>query len=377
VWTRTESVCQFRAKPKLLQLFRRCGSVNIARNAFCYLGGRRAIAGRRRRVEQQRFAWLWPRGTMTHVASAQNGLPAEGRSRTRAGRAESVEERWLAWGRSGFAVAVVLVLIALGSANIQMRARWHEVEDGVLWSERAEGVIATEIAAGSAAARAGVQRGDVLIAVNGSPVQSAADVIEYEHRGAPGTRLTYTLLRLGARQAVDVSLVPAPQGSPMYFVLAAVGLFTLFVGASVRLRRPRDQATLHFFWLCVAFFGAFTFSFNGPFDRLDWVFYWGDATAMALLPPLLLHFTLVFPERPDHEARSTAFVPLVYLPALALAAARIVVVARGSQGGLPGPVFSRAIDTLERVEHLYLTVCAVAALAILARAFQQITSRTA
>ena len=84
----------------------------------------------------------------------------------------------------------------------------------------------------------------------------------------------------------------------MYFVLAAVGLFTLLVGASVRLRRPRDQATLHFFWLCVAFFGAFTFSFNGPFDRLDWVFYWGDAIAMALLPPLLLHFTLVFPERP-------------------------------------------------------------------------------
>ena len=84
----------------------------------------------------------------------------------------------------------------------------------------------------------------------------------------------------------------------MYFVLAAVGLFTLLVGASVRLRRPRDQATLHFFWLCVAFFGVFTFSFNGPFDRLDWVFYWGDAVAMALLPPLLLHFTLVFPQRP-------------------------------------------------------------------------------
>ena len=84
----------------------------------------------------------------------------------------------------------------------------------------------------------------------------------------------------------------------MYYVLAAVGLFTLLVGTSVRLKRPRDQATLHFFWLCVAFFGAFTFSFNGPFDRLDWVFYWGDAVAQALLPPLLLHFTLVFPQRP-------------------------------------------------------------------------------
>src|SRR5207249_2479126 len=132
--------------------------------------------------------------------------------------------------------------------------------------------------------------------------------------------------------ALDVSLAPAPQGSSMYFVLAAVGLFTLFVGASVRLRRPHDQATLHFFWLCVAFFGAFTFSFNGPFDRLDWIFYWGDAAAMALLPPLLLHFTLVFPERPDDKGQvSPAFVPIAYLPALALAAARIITVARGSQ----------------------------------------------
>ena len=63
----------------------------------------------------------------------------------------------------------------------------------------------------------------------------------------------------------------------------------------MRLRRPDDQATLHFFWLCVAFFGAFTFSFTGPLDRLDWIFYWGDAVAMALMPALLLHFTLEFP----------------------------------------------------------------------------------
>ena len=89
----------------------------------------------------------------------------------------------------------------------------------------------------------------------------------------------------------------------MYFVLASVGLFTLLVGAAVRVRRPRDQATLHFFWLCVAFFGAFTFSFNGPFDRLDWVFYWGDAIATPLLAPLLLHFMLVFPERPASAER--------------------------------------------------------------------------
>src|SRR5206468_12449049 len=150
---------------------------------------------------------------------------------------------------------------------------------------------------GSAGAAAGILRGDVLAALDGSPIQSPADVVDFEHRSRAGTRLTYSLLRLGARQALDVSLVPVPQGSSLYFVLAGVGLFTLVVGALVRLRRPNDQATLHFYWLCIAFFGAFTFSFNGPFDRLDWIFYWGDAIAMALLPPLLLHFTVVVPAR--------------------------------------------------------------------------------
>ena len=84
----------------------------------------------------------------------------------------------------------------------------------------------------------------------------------------------------------------------LYLALAGVGLFTLLVGTGVRLRRPENQATLHFFWLCVAFFGVLTFSFSGRLDLLDWVFYWGDVVAMLLLPPLFVHFALVFPERP-------------------------------------------------------------------------------
>src|SRR5438034_9233081 len=114
------------------------GSVNIPRNGLCYLDGRPSTErGRRRHVERRRppLDWSWLRGSMTHVSSAHTGLPADGQS-ARTGRAEPAEGRWLAWGRPAFAVVIVLVLIALGIANIQMRARWHEVEDGVLWSER-------------------------------------------------------------------------------------------------------------------------------------------------------------------------------------------------------------------------------------------------
>ena len=98
------------------------------------------------------------------------------------------------------------------------------------------------------------------------------------------------------------------------------------MGASVRLRRPDHQATLHFFWLCIAFFGVLAFSFSGRLDTLDRVFYWGDVVAMLMLPPLFLHFALMFPERPDAWARSDAgrpLLPLLYLPALLLGAARV------------------------------------------------------
>ena len=68
------------------------------------------------------------------------------------------------------------------------------------------------------------------------------------------------------------------------FVRQQSALDAALVGSGVRIARPGNQATLHFFWLCVAFFGAFTFSFNGPFDPLDWTFYWGDVVAMLMLP---------------------------------------------------------------------------------------------
>ncbi len=290
-------------------------------------------------------------------------------------RPEPLEPAWRSWARSLSVAAVVLVLTALGIANIVMRAQWHEVEDGVLWAARAEGVTAVEVAADSSGAASGIQPGDILIAIDGAAVDSVSEVVEHQHRGHAGTTLTYTLVRLGTQRALDISLAAISRPSSMYFVLAGVGLFTLMVGASVRLRRPRDQATLHFFWLCVAFFGAFTFSFNGPFDQLDWTFYWGDAVAMALLPPLLLHFTLVFPERQPWPASRQArlWLPVMYAPAFLLVVGRVVAVANGEDNGAQ---FSRWLDALDRAEPIYLFACALTAIFVLTRAFNEITSLT-
>jgi PAS domain S-box-containing protein len=285
---------------------------------------------------------------------------------------------WHDWPRSVLPIATALLLLALGIANVVQRATSNEVEDGVLWVERSAGVVAAEIAPDSAADRAGVREGDVLIAVDGQPIEYRDDVLALQQRASSGDRHTYTLVRLGSREVADIAMAPVPSGAgALYYVLAAVGIFTLLVGAAVRTRRPFDQATLHFFWLAVAFFGAFTFSFTGRFDRADWFFYWADEVALLMLAPLFLHFALVFPERPrahGYTAMLARWLPAIYLPAAVLASTRILALLRAD---LDPEYFVRLIGMLERLELLYLATFLAAGLAVLVRALGRVRSVTA
>jgi PAS domain S-box-containing protein len=281
------------------------------------------------------------------------------------------------WGASAAAILIAGVMLCLGAANIATRASWNELEDGVLWVARPEGVTAAEIAAGTAADAAGIHAGDLLISIDNTPIETPADVVTLLHRATPHSNLRYAILRFGTQSIVQVGVAPIPQGNrPLYFVLAGVGIFTLLVGTSVRLRRPRDAATLHFFWLCLAFFGTFTFSFSGRLDRLDWFFYWADTVAELMLPPLFLHFALVFPERPRSWARAApgrALVPLLYLPALMLTAASVIAV---RQSAIDPKLFIGAIAVIDRITPLYQSLCFVGGLLILVRALRRVRSIT-
>jgi hypothetical protein len=285
---------------------------------------------------------------------------------------------WGRWSRPALPLIVVAALLTLGAANIASRATWREVEDGVLWRQQAEGIVAAEVAPGTPAAQVGLRRGDLLLAIDDRPVQDVADVVAVLHASRSDRTLRYTTLRLGTREVIDVRLAPVPTGAgALYFVLAAVGIFTLLVGGAVRLRRPRDPATLHFFWLAVAFFGVFTFSYSGRLDRLDWVFYWADAISILALPPLFLHFTMVFPERPRRwsgGAAGYALVFVAYAPAVVLGLARVAAVA---QSGNDAASVVRTITTLERLEFFYLAICLIGGLGFLIRALSQVSTITA
>jgi len=285
---------------------------------------------------------------------------------------------WGQWSRPALPVVVVSVLLCLGAANIASRAAFREVEDGVLWASRAEGVVAADIADGTPAAAVGIQRGDLLIAIDDRPIEDPSDVVEILHGAGRGETLRYTVLRLGSRDVIDVRVAPIPGGPGiLYFLLAGVGTFTLLVGGAVRLRRPRDPATLHFLWLSVAFFGVFTFSFSGRLDRLDWVFFWADEISILALPPLFLHFTLVFPERPTRLNSTTVgrvLAAVNYAPALVLGLARVASVAAASTVAAQFVQISSALD---RLQFLYLAVCFIGGLFGLSRALRQVRTVTA
>jgi two-component system NtrC family sensor kinase len=282
-------------------------------------------------------------------------------------------------GRSLLGIAIVVVLLPLGIANMYARATWNEVEDGVLWVAKPEGVVAAELVPRGAGFAAGIRTGDVLLAINNQAIDRPGDVVAFLHLSKEGTALRYTLARQGREpQLVTVELAPVPQGNrALYFVLASVGVFALLVGAAVRMRRRSAPVTLHFLWLSVAFFGTLAFSFSGRLDRLDWIFYWADAIAVLVLPPLFLHFTLVFPERPRAWAGSPAgsrLLPLFYLPALLLGAAHVFAVTRAP---LEPRFYVAILGVLDRVELPYLSLYLVGGLLVLVRALRHVQSLTA
>jgi len=280
----------------------------------------------------------------------------------------------------GLPVAVAVVLVWLAVLNMALVKTWPgEADDGVLWQSSGPNtpVIAADVAKGSAGARAGIQRRDELVLLNDQPVTSPKEVEKALHNATTGQRFTYVISRQSTQQAISLELQPLPAlRHGLYYSLALVGVLSIVVGSSVRLRRPNDPATLHFFWLTVAFFGVLAFTPSGRYDRLDYFFDWADAVSRFVLPPLFLHFAFVFPDRPSPWARSEAgraVIPSFYLPALLMAGGRIVAFA----DGLRGPQSSVLLQRIETASLIYLGVCLLGGLALMLRALTRLRSVTA
>jgi serine protease Do len=73
------------------------------------------------------------------------------------------------------------------------------------------GVVIHQVLEGSPAAKAGLQFGDLLIAVAGEPVKSVEEAIFWIGNQSPGNSIALTILRDGEQQVIDVTIGDRPE----------------------------------------------------------------------------------------------------------------------------------------------------------------------
>lgn len=269
--------------------------------------------------------------------------------------------------------AAVLVaaalLTTLGGYNAYLKARWNPSDDGVFWVQSSQGVVAQRLSPDGPAQRAGLQRGDILLAIDDQDALSAQQIRNQVARRPPGTINNYTVLRAAETRQVEITIETVPKGNTtLFYALSLLGFFSLLVGTVVMWRRPWDRITAHFYAICLLFFSMYSLSFAGQLSVADWTFYWLDRLAILFLPAVFLHFCLVFPER----RLSRGWLPLlaVYTPALLALGASIASFALLLRSSDIEPIWT-AQTLIDRLLPLYFGVMFAAAFAVLRRAYER------
>jgi len=219
------------------------------------------------------------------------------------------------------ALLVVLTGAALVAAwlNLQQQARFRLPEDGVIWVDRAAGVQALHVVPGGQADKAGLKPGDVLLRINGAPVDEAADVARVLVGLGPWKRTSYTVRRQGIEFKAQLITGETRPDLALYFQYL-VGAAWLAIGLFVLFRRTRAPKAVHFYLLCLAAFVLFTFHYSGKLNSFDKAMYFGNVAAGLFAPVLFLHFCLSFPE-PRRWLRGRLRPLLLYVPSVLLLAA--------------------------------------------------------
>ncbi|MGH9605411.1 MAG: ATP-binding protein [Terracidiphilus sp.] len=213
------------------------------------------------------------------------------------------------------ATAALFVLAVL---NLRQEGQFQQPYDGVWWHEVAGGLKADRVLPDMPGQRAGIQRNDLLTAVDGVPVKSIADYERVLYRTGPYIQISYSIVRDGIRLDTAIKVIPVPTDRNLYQAERLIGLIYLAIGIYVLFRRWGAPRSTHFYLFCLVSFAWYALKYTGEFDALDWTVFWSNVAAEALQPALFLHFALSFPEERFKKLSRRWLLPLVYAPGAGL-----------------------------------------------------------
>ncbi|HYY79976.1 MAG TPA: trypsin-like peptidase domain-containing protein [Actinomycetes bacterium] len=119
-------------------------------------------------------------------------------------------------GNVGIGFAIPIDIAARSAQAIvqgkQIKAGYIGVSSGDSTSSSQAGALVESVVGGGPAAKAGVQVGDLVTAVNGQAVQDSGDLAAQIRALAPGQKVELTLLRDGRQRTATVTLGENPNG---------------------------------------------------------------------------------------------------------------------------------------------------------------------
>lgn len=217
--------------------------------------------------------------------------------------------------------AVLLALLTVSAVvfaviNFNKEQQFESPYDGVWWVESDGTLQAQRVDREGPGEKAGVKRGDALVAINEVEIKNAASVVKMMYRTGVWSKATYSLVRNGV--PVEVQVILQPVDKSLYIGMRFIALIYLGIGLYVLLRRWTAPKATHFYVFCLVSFIFYSFHFTGKLNQFDWIIYWGNVIAWLVQPALFLHFCLTFPEVKDFVKRHGWIVPVVYIPAALL-----------------------------------------------------------
>ncbi|HEY2932852.1 MAG TPA: ATP-binding protein [Acidobacteriota bacterium] len=195
------------------------------------------------------------------------------------------------------AIGASVAVVYLAVLNLHSRVRWREISDGVVWTSAPEGVVARLVEPEGPAAKAGIERGDRLLGLNGRPIRDLDDYYRTLDRLAAPSEAVYLIRKAEAERkisyVVNLRLQSLLGRTDVYRALLA--FVYLSIGILIFFRNWRGQFAFHFFLVCLLSFVLYLFRYTGTADAFDIFTYWMSSTALLLLPAVFFHFCLNFP----------------------------------------------------------------------------------
>ena len=264
-----------------------------------------------------------------------------------------IESRPARLGLTAALLLLTILVVGLGGFSVGRKVA----------SFQTIGVVAEATDSGlrvvSADVASDLETDDIIVLVNGERALSADEL----------DRLLRCCSESDLQVLRDDELVSASHSLPgvtldwAYIVLALTGIAYLLIGLYT-LSRQRTRPILLFHLWTLTSAAVYLLTPVAPFDGIDRIFYLADSVCRLLLPPLTLHFFLMFPARPRSRWLRRA-APWLYLPAMALLVVQFDQIF--GSGTLTGGLSAATLERQDRIELVLIVAFALAAAGVLGR----------